>query len=206
MKEKIIIVTGISGFLGLALTKSLISQDYTVIGFRRNIRKKLKFNNKKLIIYKNNKKQILKVFSEYSNILGIIHTATCYGRQNETILEILEANVYYPLNLLELAVKKNVKFFINTDTVLQKYLNLYSMSKNQFLDWCRFFAKNSSIKILNLKLQHMYGPGDDSNKFTGFIFDQLIKNVKEIDLTPGYQERDFIFIDDVVNIWFNLFK
>ena len=30
------------------------------------------------------------------------------------------------------------------------------------------------------------------------MFDMLIKNVKEIDLTPGHQKRDFIFINDVV--------
>ena len=75
------------------------------------------------------------------------------------------------------------------------------MSKNQFLEWCHFFSKKSSIKFINIKLQHIYGPGDDVNKFTGFIFQKLNENADKIDLTPGHQSRDFIFIDDVVNAY-----
>jgi nucleoside-diphosphate-sugar epimerase len=47
----------------------------------------------------------------------------------------------------------------------------------------------------------MYGPGDDSSKFTTFIFESLKKNVPQIELTPGEQKRDFVYIDDVVEAY-----
>jgi nucleoside-diphosphate-sugar epimerase len=47
----------------------------------------------------------------------------------------------------------------------------------------------------------MYGPGDDSFKFTTFIFESLKNNLPQIELTPGEQKRDFIYIDDVVDAY-----
>lgn len=54
------------------------------------------------------------------------------------------------------------------------------------------------MKFCNIKLEHMYGPGDDESKFTSYIINSCSKNEPEIKLTPGEQKRDFIYIDDVV--------
>ena len=47
----------------------------------------------------------------------------------------------------------------------------------------------------------MYGPNDDKSKFTTSIFGSLKKNMPKIELTPGEQKRDFIYIDDVVGAY-----
>jgi nucleoside-diphosphate-sugar epimerase len=44
----------------------------------------------------------------------------------------------------------------------------------------------------------MYGPGDDTSKFTARVIKDCLANVAEIKLTPGDQKRDFVYIDDVV--------
>ena len=201
MTKKIILITGVSGFLGMALAKSLISKGYIIIGFTRDLKKMQDTNKKDLIYYENSTQNLHKAFDEYPDICGVIHTATCYGRNGESVVEIMEANVLYPLSFLEIATKKNIRFFINTDTVLQKYLNLYSMSKNQFLEWGRFFSNQGFMKFINIKLQHMYGPGDDISKFTAYLFHKLMDNADEILLTPGDQARDFIYITDVVKAY-----
>ena len=201
MQKKYIIVTGVSGFLGTALTKSLINQGYCVIGITRTLNRMKELKIKNLYLYENHKVSIDKIFLDFPIIYGVIHTATCYGRNGESIKEIVDANVSYPLQILESATKNNISFFINTDTVLQKYLNLYAMSKNQFLDWGQFFSKSSNIKFINIKLEHMYGPGDDATKFTAFLFEKLLQNTEKISLTPGDQERDFIYIDDVISAY-----
>jgi len=59
-------------------------------------------------------------------------------------------------------------------------------------------SANSQIRFVNIRLEHMYGPGDDASKFTSWIIEQCLANVPEIKLTPGEQRRDFIYIDDVV--------
>ncbi len=130
----------------------------------------------------------------------IIHTATNYGRNGETPLQVFEANTAFPLQLLDAGVRAGVSLFINTDTALDKYLNLYSFSKNQFLQWGHFFAKNEQIKFINVKLEHFYGAFDDASKFTQMVFSSCLQN-QPLYLTKGEQKRDFIYIDDVVSAY-----
>jgi nucleoside-diphosphate-sugar epimerase len=47
----------------------------------------------------------------------------------------------------------------------------------------------------------MYGPGDDPSKFTTWIVQSCLKNIDKIELTPGEQKRDFIYIEDVVDAY-----
>lgn len=130
----------------------------------------------------------------------IIHTATNYGRHGETPSQVFEANTVFPLQLLDAGIRAGVSLFINTDTVLDKYLNLYSFSKNQFLQWGQFFSKNDQIKFINVKLEHFYGAFDDASKFTQMVFSSCLSN-QPLNLTKGEQKRDFIYIDDVVSAY-----
>ena len=50
-----------------------------------------------------------------------------------------------------------------------------------------------------MKIEHMYGPGDDSKKFISWLLSQMHMNVPSIGLTKGEQKRDFIYIDDVIS-------
>src|SRR5437870_11566277 len=52
----------------------------------------------------------------------------------------------------------------------------------------------------------MYGPGDDSVKFTNYVIDAWLSNVPTLNLTEGTQERDFIYIDDVVSAYMLLLQ
>ena len=47
----------------------------------------------------------------------------------------------------------------------------------------------------------MYGLYDDKNKFVPWLVQSLINNVDHIDLTKGEQKRDFINVNDVVNVY-----
>ena len=138
------------------------------------------------------------IYSQIGKVDTIIHTATCYGRKGESTSEILQANLVFPLNLLNAAIEAGVDLFINTDTVLDKLLNPYALSKGQFAEWGKYFADQKMIHFLNLKLEHFYGPNDDDTKFTAHVINNCLKNVPELNLTLGEQQRDFIYIDDVI--------
>lgn len=135
---------------------------------------------------------------DYGRIDAIIHTATCYGRNHETVNEIFAANTEWPLRLLDAVNHAGVTTFINTDTVLDKYLNIYALSKNQFMQWGKFFSKQEQIRFINIRLEHFYGPGDDPTKFSTYVINSCLGNIPELHLTNGEQKRDFIHIDDVV--------
>jgi nucleoside-diphosphate-sugar epimerase len=47
----------------------------------------------------------------------------------------------------------------------------------------------------------MYGPDDDQSKFTTHVLHACHRNDQVLKLTAGEQERDFIYIDDVVSAY-----
>jgi len=51
---------------------------------------------------------------------------------------------------------------------------------------------------LTIELQHPYGPGDRPGKFVPWLIDQCLQAEQPITLTSGEQQKDFIFVDDVV--------
>lgn len=126
----------------------------------------------------------------------VIHCATDYGRKQVDPLKVVEANLILPLKLLKAAPEAGVKLFINTDTLLDKRVSHYSLSKRQFTEWMQTYSQD--LHCINVALEHFYGPGDDRSKFVSAIIQDLLKGVPQIDLTRGEQKRDFIFIDDVI--------
>jgi CDP-paratose synthetase len=197
---KNILLTGATGFLGSYILRELINRNYNVVILKRSISDdwRIKDLMNKIISYDIDKIDIENPFKQ-QNIDIIIHTATNYGRNVSSIYGVVETNLMFPLKLLEIAVSYNTKVFINTDTLLKKDINHYSLSKKQLLEWFKYFSNN--IKIINLKLEHIYGPKDDDSKFVSKIINQLLANVSNINLTKGEQKRDFIYIDDVVNVY-----
>ena len=66
-----------------------------------------------------------------------------------------------------------------------------------------FIAKKSTptIQFINIKLQQMFGPGDDESKFPTYVIRACKNNIPNLPLTSGEQKRDFIYIDDVVDAY-----
>jgi len=190
---KTILITGINGYLGSHLAKFL-SVKYTIIGLEYSLVDlfRIKDNDFKVYSVENGVSDIL---FEENTIDAIIHTATFYGRENEAVKTIVNANLFIPFNLLDKAIENNCKLFINTDTVLDRFVSTYALTKNQFQEW--LYLRRNEIKVINMQLEHFYGPDASATNFITFMLEQLKKNVPEIDLTLGEQQRDFIYIDDV---------
>ena len=139
----------------------------------------------------------LKAMLDTEKVDIILHCSTNYGRKDVNPVSILEANLILPLKLLQYGAERNVACFINTDTVLDKRVSQYSLSKSQFKEWLRLYSK--TIKCINVALEHFYGPFDDETKFVTYIIHSIMRRVDHIDLTQGEQKRDFIYIDDVAS-------
>lgn len=195
MKYKTILITGSTGYLGTRLSKLFLNKGYNIIALCLNHNEKFIYSNNKVKTYYLDTDDIKKIFDE-NKIDVIIHTATLYGRQNEALIDLIKANIEFPCSILDIAQNYNVKLFINTDTILAKNINAYSMTKSHFSDWLSMYS--TKFKCVNLKLDHFYGPNDKPIKFIAWIIDNLKRNIDKIDLTEGSQTRDFIYIDDVL--------
>jgi nucleoside-diphosphate-sugar epimerase len=135
---------------------------------------------------------------------AVIHTVCDYGRQGQSAFEITQTNLMLGLELLDAAANNGVNTFLNTDSLLSPDVNAYALSKHQFVDWLKFYSNR--IQVINLRLEHMYGPKDDPTKFVSWLLTQFKTKVKRIPLTEGYQKRDFVFITDVVNAYKTTFN
>lgn len=209
-----VLVTGATGFLGSHLTKRLIKEGFQVIVLKRS------FSNCNRIAdvlpdisaYDLDRVSLDMPFREHSDIAAVIHAATRYGRGDESFSELAETNVIFPLQLIEKAASSGVPLFINTDTfintdpIVYSHLIGYATSKKHFLEWGRRIAEAERIRFVNVRLEHLYGPLDSDDKFVPHVIKSCLGNLPALPLTPGMQQRDFIYVEDAVNAYMTLLR
>ena len=205
MAKPTVLLTGATGFLGSHLLEGLLKHGYQVVVLKRSTSNLWRIEHLAghYKSYDVDTQPIEQAFEE-QRIDCVIHTACHYGRNGDPINQIVESNLMYGLRILDACLKFNTDTFFNTDTLLQKHLNVYTLSKKQLVEWLEQQA--DKIQVVNLKLEHMYGPKDDTTKFVPWVISQLQQNVAEIKLTKGEQQRDFIYIDDVVSAYLTLLE
>ena len=183
-----ILLVGASGFLGQNVYQQL-NQKYE---FRILVRSKKN-------IFGTNPQYIYDNLNELKNekIEIIVNCAVNYGR--EKISDLIESNILLPTKLLDM-FEKTIKLYISFDSFYTKFeknpLIRYSKSKNQIRNW---YMHYENIKILNLKLEHVYGKYDSKKKFIPWLIDGVLKN-KTIKLSECTQKRDFIHVDEIIKL------
>lgn len=208
-----ILLTGGTGFLGGYILRKLIDNNYKVVLLKRTTSDASLLEDviDKCATYNIDEMAIEEILSQH-NIQLVLHVATSYGRKGEKVSQIINSNLILPVSILELCDKYGINAFINTDTfftVDTEYpdnLNSYVFSKKHFLDYAKNIVNNGDVKLINVKVEHLYGKFDDPLKFIPYTITKFIHNEKYLDLTAGEQKRDFIYIDDAVSAYIKLIE
>jgi CDP-paratose synthetase len=212
-----ILLTGATGFLGSHLAKALMAESHSITCITRQsssldrLEQLIGLPNFRVVAI--DSQRVRETFDQLLSerkFDSVVHVATEYGRgSTQEVGRVLESNIVMPVQLLNAAIDNSVPLFVNTDSYFNKpllnYLALpdYSLSKRSFLEWLKVSA--NKIAVVNMRLEHVYGPADNDNKFVPFVIDQLaIKKPKRLALTEGTQKRDFIYVTDVVNAFLSL--
>jgi nucleoside-diphosphate-sugar epimerase len=202
---QVVLVTGATGFLGSHLCRALIERGHRVVAFRRRSSDVSRLGALAgQVRWHLAPDELDAPFSGPGVPDAVIHCAALYGRRGESPVQMLEANTVLPVRLYDIAARRGVPLFLNTDTVLDPALNLYALSKHHAAQW--LMRAGGPTRVLNLKVQHFYGPGDDPTKFITGLIAQCLADVPEIRLTDGRQQRDFIYVSDVVSAMFALLE
>jgi CDP-paratose synthetase len=206
-----ILLTGATGFLGSALTHRL-----KAVGFDIALLLRPSSNTRRLCGIDQDCKMIRYVaddeLAEFLNQVQpdiVIHNACSYGGGDNALIDMIDANVRLGLQIMQIIVKSERHLtFINTGTALDSEVSAYALTKNQFSQWGRHISQESDgrLKFINVRLQHMYGPGDDLNKFTSHVINACYRRNPYLNLTAGESKRDFVYIDDVVNAYLIILK
>lgn len=200
-----IVISGVTGFLGSNLAKHFLASGFNVVGVKKGDSKTLRISE--VLDHPNfslvNVEEIDTIFHLPVDV--VIHTATNYGRGNESMEAIELANVKLPESLWRMSQENRVGAFINTDTFMSgktpqgdKYYN-YVLTKKNFLKKAKNTLSLSATKFINMVVFHMYGPDDNPEKFLAAMARRMVANEPEIQLTSGQQTRDFVYISDVVS-------
>jgi nucleoside-diphosphate-sugar epimerase len=136
---------------------------------------------------------------------AVVHMATAYGRNKENASDIMTANLLMPAKLLEQCLNHGVGIFINADTYyaaagVGHNMAAYVLSKQHFNKWAKLIA-NANLKLVNMRIEHLYGPMDARNKFCTAIVQDCLMGKPRISLTEGDQLRDFIYVEDAASAY-----
>ena len=196
--QKTILLTGATGFLGSHLLSALLEEGHRIVVLKKSTSNISRINHlvHKLATYDIDKVALTEVFAMES-IEVIIHVATSYSRVHEDELEIVNTNIALGVNLLKNALQHGVEVFVNTDTFFNNANTLtgdtlaYTLSKKHFVEWLKYFSAKG-LSVINMKLHHVYGPGDNSQKFVPWLQSRLMSGTGPVKLTKGEQLRDFV--------------
>lgn len=132
-----------------------------------------------------------------NQISEIINCCTTYETGRTVEKEIYESNFRFPADIILEAVAYGLKRFLNIGTSLPKQVNLYSFTKRSFVEFGNYICKKNNISFINIELENYFGPNSMKGNFIGDSLQKLKRN-QNLELTDGEQKRDFIYIDDVV--------
>jgi nucleoside-diphosphate-sugar epimerase len=195
--KKTILITGSSGFIGKHLIKKIP---------RYNI--PIEKNGKKIDL--RDKEKVLKL----KKVNTVIHLAgkTPYSKKLSNN-EIFEHNILGTLNILEYCISKKVEKLIfvssyiygnsKNNPINEKHIvqphNTYTKSKYLAEELCKDYAKKFGIKLIILRPFNLFG----NLQKKGFLISNIIeaiKNNSSISITNKNNKRDYLLIDDFIDV------
>ncbi len=231
-----ILITGCAGFIGFHLADRYLKLGKKILGIDNlNNYYSVKLKKKRLNILKKNKnfkfikfdlkkgEKLNKILKNYK-IENIIHLAAQPGVRIslKKPLNTLNENLISFINILEIGRKKNIKKFIYAssssvygETKIYPFnendnknipISIYGATKLSNEIIAQSYSRNFKIKCFGLRFFTVYGPyGRPDMAYFSFI--EKLKNNKKIDVfNQGIMQRDFTYIDDVVQGIVNISK
>lgn len=198
-----ILLTGATGYLGSNIAHALEDDGHEVTCIVRKESCTEGLKSYRLIM--NNLDEIDEELScrKYD---WVINTA-CVYRQNASLYgDMINANLVFPSQLLNLAVKNHISNFMTMGTSLPDTFNMYSFTKSGLSKIGKYISDHEGmINFADMKLEMFYGSYHKGGN--NIVYDRFIHNIahklllgESIQLTNGTQKRDIIHVFDAVNI------
>ncbi len=197
-----ILILGGTGYLGSNIVQRLLEDNQELFCILRPTSDKsklLELTHSSNLKYLSNDLFQIKCLLEQEHIDWLINTS-CLYKINETLYgDLLDSNITFPLQVINLAAKCGVKNYLSTGTSLPVMCNDYSFFKSKYDEICEYIAKSNNLNYINLSLEMFYGGiNEPKSRFLKMCLNKLVDNLP-IELTSGKQKRDIVRVEDVVN-------
>ena len=152
---------------------------------------------------------------------GIIFHLATYGGHwlQQDVQEIIQSNIIGTVNLLNVCAMIDFDCFVNTGSSSEYGLKSQAMLESDLLEpitnygaskasatlFCQTIAKSRDLPVVSLRLFSPYGPYEDASRLIPTVVMASLSGEDPL-LASGKSVRDFIFIDDVLNLYLKLIE
>jgi dTDP-glucose 4,6-dehydratase len=216
LKKKILIFGG-TGFIGYHLAKQSLRRGFEVTSVSKNKPIKKRYLKKvKYIItdisYKNSiEKNIKKNFQYVVNLAGYV--------DHSNKIKTLKSHYLGCKNIANFFLKKKINRFIQVGSSMEyglakspqkenmkcKPQSAYGKAKFLSTQYLLNLYNRKQFPVTVLRLYQVYGPYQDLNRFIPIIINSCKYN-KDFPCSQGRQYRDFLYIDDLIDVIFLILK
>jgi len=217
-----ILVSGGAGFIASHLTDKLIDKGHNVVvidnlstGKKENLNPKAKFYEADIC-----NSEISQIFeAEKPEIVFHFAAQIDVRKSVKDPIQDAKVNILGSLNLLQNCQKNEVKKFIfassggaiygDTDVIptpethSENPESPYGICKLTIEKYLHFYKETFGLNYTALRLANIYGPRQNSKGEAGVIAifcNKILKNEEVVINGDGEKTRDFVFVDDVVNV------
>ena len=192
------LILGGNGYIGSKITRRLLEDGHTVVCTKRVTSDLSRLSDlQEKIRWIPSSVDGVKSAMQYIKFDYVLNMACNYGKNHILYDEVIDANIEFPLDVLNVAVNDGIKNYITIGTGLPDELNMYSFSKKMFSEFGRFYAEKHNISFCSILLEMFYGADEPDNRFLPSVISKMIAG-NPVDTTTGTQHRDIICADDIV--------
>lgn len=217
-RNRTILVTGCCGFIGSAVSERLLQNGYKVIGIDRECERL-----DTLEVFDNFEFRKMDIDTTFNmpKVDAVCHLATMTGERNSNqYSERYYRDVAIFRRILDEAVKNNIK-----SVVYASSCSVYGYKKaplvetdvvNQHttLGYCKYamekmaelYNNKYDLSTFGLRLFTVYGPNGRRDSLIFKLMQSVRRNVPFVCEDNGQISKDFIYIDDVANIFMKVLQ
>ncbi|MFA5157476.1 MAG: NAD-dependent epimerase/dehydratase family protein [Candidatus Omnitrophota bacterium] len=219
LKNKRVLITGATGFIGSNLLRFFLSQGAIVFIFARATSSKWRITGelgkvRKFSVDLTDSRRVRRVVTRIKPSF-IIHTAAYGGLFFQTDLnKIIRTNFLGTVNLLNACKEAGFELFVNTgssseygpksvhmkETDLPEPIDGYGLSKCYSTMYCRALAIKENLPIVTLRLFSPYGYYENQMRLTAYVIYSALQGLNPR-LSSKDSVRDYVFIEDVLRAY-----
>jgi UDP-glucose 4-epimerase len=217
LKDKKILVTGATGFIGSNLVRTLVARGAKVTAMKRpsssvwrlkDISEQIEILEVDLRDYKGIKKSLNK-----RRFQIIFHLASHIDRSRFAKIsgDTLGVNILGTLHLIDCFLKRDIEMFVNTGTCdeygdnpvpfnedqRERPQSPYAASKVVATHYCQLLFRTARLPVVIVRPFLTYGPCQIGEMLIPYVIERCLKSSR-LKVTPGEQTREVHYIDDIV--------
>lgn len=214
---KSVLITGATGFIGRNLIELLVKKSIEIYAYVKDNDPGIEWlskNGVKNFIYESDLQK-----ANQFNINVCIHLAS-YGVKytDKDVQTMVDVNIKLAAEIFMFCAKNGCKLFITAgscfeygtqeegkinETALLNPEDLYAASKVSAETILKVMAEKENIKFLIARPFSVYGKYEPAHRLLPLVYDSG-KNKKDLNMTAGMQKRDYLYVKDVANAFYEI--